>query len=371
MDVSKRSIFRAFKFSGLNISKDAIQAMFSVLRHEDDPQHVLKECISAIKARLERDDSASAVVSRGVVEAVIEDLAKDDDDRAFESLSVVSAFDLPLFRLNAVRKTFYLVDAGKRKLHGDASDRASMLRDRFQIMQHRMLRNALFSKSEFSSALQFGGKGGVSSSSPSGSTSGRGGQKVEVTPIDSLVGTAGTKILLGLLSQRADGRYWLEDLNGSVRADLSNARTTVGFFTLGCIVLAEGEMVDDDEEGDVGAGGGGGGGADGRVFRVSCLGFPPAEARRDTLRSICSSIHTGVEGILGYSPQEESNLLALEEGDEETVFCVLSDVHLDRCVWVVCCSATFTFLSFTLLSSPLLFSPLLSFTLLFSALPYS
>ena len=210
MDVSKRSIFKAFKFGGLNIRKDAIDALFSVLRHEADSQHILQACIGAIKSKLERDDNARPVVSRDVVEAVIEDLAKDDDDRAFESLSVVSAFELPLFRLNAVRKTFFLVDSESRSLHGDASDRAAMLRDRFQIMQHRMLRNALFSKSEFSSALQFGGKGARPEGSSSSSSSGGRGQKVEVTPIDSLIGTTGMKILLGLLSQRADGRYWLE-----------------------------------------------------------------------------------------------------------------------------------------------------------------
>ena len=105
-----------------------------------------------------------------------------------------------------------------------------------------------------------------------GSRGGRGGDAaghIELTPIDSLLGARGTLVLLGMLTKREEGKYHLEDMNGSVEIDLSEARVTDGLFTLGCIVVVEGTIGD--------------GGTNANLFHVNTMGFPPPEGRQDAL----------------------------------------------------------------------------------------
>ena len=59
---------------------------------------------------------------------------------------------------------------------------------------------------------------------------------------------------------------------------------------------------------------------------MNTIGFPPPESRRESL-SIMSSID--LSSMTGYGQQEELELQRLEEESEETMFVMLSDVHLD------------------------------------------
>ena len=93
-ELSKKSIFRAFKLSGLGIRTDAMEAVASVLRREDNPQERLKDVISTIKTALERRMAKRAIVDRAVVEDVIQELTMNDDDRAQEALSIGSFFPI-------------------------------------------------------------------------------------------------------------------------------------------------------------------------------------------------------------------------------------------------------------------------------------
>ena len=56
------------------------------------------------------------------------------------------------------------------------------------------------------------------------------------------------------------------------------------------------------------------------------MGFPPPESRRESL-TVMSSID--LSSMTGYGQQEELELQRLEEESEETMFVMLSDVHLD------------------------------------------
>jgi hypothetical protein len=60
----KKSIFRAFKLQGLAIRTDAIRAVESVLRKEDDADAALEAVIRAVKSRMDREESISAHISR-------------------------------------------------------------------------------------------------------------------------------------------------------------------------------------------------------------------------------------------------------------------------------------------------------------------
>ena len=161
-------------------------------------------------------------------------------------------------------------------------------------MQQRVLRNPLFSR-----PLNQG-------------ATGKAREYVQLTPLDSLIGAGGHKCLVGMLTQVEEGVFYLEDLNAKIPLDLSNAATTEGFFTEGCVVLAEGELEDG-------------------VFRVSMMGFPPPEARKKTLATLGGQMSGGNLDAIGVtSPQDRAQLEALEAASTDAMFVLLSDVHLDR-----------------------------------------
>lgn len=67
-----------------------------------------------------------------------------------------------------------------------------------------------------------------------------------------------------MLSQLTENEWYLEDVTGSVKLDLSDVEVTSGLFTETSIVLAHGCMVGDK-------------------FRARYLSHPPAEPKKATL----------------------------------------------------------------------------------------
>ena len=308
--VLRKKISRAFALHGLHLRTDAIQALTSVLRQEASVDAALEAILGALSKRLQRAAGGGAassaassfqqmhggVVDLATVEEVVADLTKDSDDRMREALAVVSAYDHPRLCFDPVKKSFYFHDdrrggaagagraaaaaspgsaarvsaaapgddrgsesptasAARRPFHGSAHEKVEMFRERFMLVRQRVRRNEHFSKPTSGGAgaraKRFGGAGDVAG-------------PIELTPIDSLLGAKGTLVLLGMLTQREDGKYHLEDLNGSVPVNLSRARVTKGLFTLGCVVVVEGYINQANGE-----------------FVVDTMGFPPPESREE------------------------------------------------------------------------------------------
>lgn len=77
-----------------------------------------------------------------------------------------------------------------------------------------------------------------------------------INPIDSLIGCATEKIVLGMLLKN-DGNSWvLEDLTRTIKLSIYDIERTCGYFCEGCIVLVQGKNIDD-------------------LFSVSCIAQPP------------------------------------------------------------------------------------------------
>lgn len=81
---------------------------------------------------------------------------------------------------------------------------------------------------------------------------------------------------------------------------------TDGLFTLNCIVLVEGEVIDD-------------------VLHVQSMGFPPPETKSESTNVLGSIDPLGVE----ISAQQLTQIRELETNDHHATFIILSDVHLD------------------------------------------
>ncbi|KAI4238844.1 MAG: hypothetical protein LQ349_000814 [Xanthoria aureola] len=227
---------------------------------------------------LSRDDSQQSL---GLTSLDLED--NDEDLRAQSPrpwLRVVDAFDQPRLTYNATQKMFEVVRK-RASLLPDPSSRMALLRDRYNIVHQRLMRNEAFQTSavalSHSKSLQRSSSELVMPQ-----------QAYKLTPIANLLGRSGsTHVLLGLLGTSPTGDLILSDLTGSIALDLHHARPVPedgAWFTPGMIVLAEGLY---EEEGTVVgpglAGDGGVGGTIGGIFHVASVGGPPCERREVTL----------------------------------------------------------------------------------------
>ena len=169
----KSTITRGFKLNGLSIRVDAAKALASALLREEDVEAALGVVIQAIKNKVERQDLKSTLIDLDAITAVVSDLTKDEDDVVEERIQFVDAFQMPVLHYHQVRKHFYL-DSEKRPLHGDPELKATMFRERFALIHQRVLRNKAFAKPLL---------GGSSR------------EYIELTPLDSLLGSSGQKCL--------------------------------------------------------------------------------------------------------------------------------------------------------------------------------
>ncbi len=98
------------------------------------------------------------------------------------------------------------------------------------------------------------------------SQAGSGKKKFQLKPIEFLLSNVASgeeTIVLGMISQLKEGKFYLEDLTGCLPLSLAETKYHSGIYTEGCFVLAEGCLVDG-------------------VFQVRALGFPPAEVESVT-----------------------------------------------------------------------------------------
>ncbi|KAL8795600.1 MAG: hypothetical protein Q9182_007514 [Xanthomendoza sp. 2 TL-2023] len=227
---------------------------------------------------LSRDDSQQSL---GLTALELED--KEEDVQAYDPrywLRIIDAFKQPRLTYNATQKLFEAV--GKpASLLPDPSRRMALLRDRYHLVNQRLLRNEAFQTSTVvtsrSKTLQRSSSELVMPQ-----------QAYKLTPIANLLGRSGSMhVLLGLLGTSPTGNLVLSDLTGSIAVELEHARPVPedgAWFTPGMIVLAEGLYK--EEESVVGpglAGDGGVGGIIGGIFHVTSLGGPPCERRDVTL----------------------------------------------------------------------------------------
>ncbi|KAK3591288.1 hypothetical protein CHS0354_004337 [Potamilus streckersoni] len=137
-------------------------------------------------------------------------------------------------------------------------------------------------------------------------------KKFHLKPIEYLLGSTvkqGEVIVLGMLTQLKEGKWYLEDLTGSVQINLTKAKFHTGLFTENCFVLAEGYYEDD-------------------IFHVSAFGFPPPEPSAST-RNFFGNINF-FGGPSNTCAKASAKLKQIEQENEDAMFIFLSDVYLDQ-----------------------------------------
>ncbi|KAM7479582.1 hypothetical protein LguiA_027795 [Lonicera macranthoides] len=289
----RNKVHRKFKMRGYTLKVEALTEILSfVSRFEDAEDEALDLLLDELQhqslqlpTRLVKYSSHKLILI--VSEAAVEETPTTPNSASTSgsnksALRIIDAFFIPKFRYDPVRKIFY-EPTGRLPIHGDASAKATLYRDRFLLLLQRLSRDPSFTKPAFDTEVsQFG--------------------SCEISPIQSLVGRIGRSWVIGVISQLEDGHFYLEDLTAAYKI-------TTGFFSENTIVLAEGEMLLDG------------------IFQVKTCGFPPLEDRYKSL-ALFSGLDFFGGGIL--TKEENLRLAELETSAVNDMFVILSDIFLDN-----------------------------------------
>ncbi|KAJ3705898.1 hypothetical protein LUZ61_009603 [Rhynchospora tenuis] len=285
---------KKFRIRGFTLKVDALDAVLSFIsRFPENEDEALEILIDGI----EKESLKSTILDKEAVQTVIDllleaEAAIDPTSTSVGSrtaLRVIDAFVIPRFRYDPIKNVFY-EHTGKLPIHGEATDKAALYRDRYQLMLQRLTRDKYFSTPAFVTELMED-------------------ESCKITTIQSLTGCKGRRWITGVISQLEEGRFYLEDLTAAIAIDLSDAKITSGFFVENTVIVAEGELQPDC------------------TFKVSTCGFPPLENREVSVKQLMGLDFFG-GGIL--SAEETLRLSELEEIAVNDMFVILSDVWLDN-----------------------------------------
>ncbi len=128
--------------------------------------------------------------------------------------------------------------------------------------------------------------------------------RFEVTPVESLPGSTGIKIVFGMLSLGENGRYTLEDLHQAVPVKVDRVMASNDFITNNTFVLAKGVMIDD-------------------IFNISELTLPPVPKR-----SLCEATVNLFGGPVEMTDEIVINTVGT--APEDSSIAIISGLALDN-----------------------------------------
>ncbi|KAL6661628.1 hypothetical protein ACP70R_001012 [Stipagrostis hirtigluma subsp. patula] len=283
---TRRKLQRKFRLRGFTLKVDALEEAAAFLERFPDAED---DALDLLLDELDKEPLQSSILDRDAVRRVVAllveaeeavDAASTSATSARSALRVVDAFVVPRFHYDPIKKVFY-EHTGRLAIHGEAGDKASLYRDRYQVLLQRLSRDKYFSKPAFDTVTSEGGS-------------------CEITSIQSLIGCTGRRWIMGVISQLEERQFYLEDLTGAV---------PIGFFAENTVIVAEGELLSNG------------------IFQVNTCGFPPLEDREASL-SLLMGLDFFGGGVL---PTEETlRLSSLEKKAVNDMFVILSDVWLDN-----------------------------------------
>ncbi|KAM4014324.1 DNA polymerase epsilon subunit 2-like [Anomaloglossus baeobatrachus] len=294
-DKLKSKVSSAFKMHGLLLRAEASKYLSAVLRSVNEVE--LEDVIDSIIDGVEKQPLSSNMIEKSTVETAVQECSRTCDETIEHIFNIIGAFDIPRFIYNSERKKFLpikIANYPEPSLLGSARDKAELFRERYTILQQRTHRHELFTPPVI------------------GANPDEGRSKFQLKTVENLLGSAakmGEVIVLGMITQLKEGKYFLEDPTGTVQLELSKAQFHSGLYTESCFVLAEGWYED-------------------KVFHVNAFGFPPTEPSSTTRAYYGNTNFFG--GPSATSVKSSVKLKQLEEENEDAMFVFLSDLWLDQ-----------------------------------------
>uniref|UniRef100_A0A7N8WW56 DNA polymerase epsilon subunit n=1 Tax=Mastacembelus armatus TaxID=205130 RepID=A0A7N8WW56_9TELE len=290
MDVAgkvKRKVTAGFNMRGLILRPEASRYLVEVLESvsPSELEDVIERVLDAVEKQPCKYNEVS-LYSCSVLNA--------QSAVCNNVFNIIGAFDVPRYIYSVERKKFVPISMTSHpapSLCGSAKDKAELFKERYTILQQRTHRHELFTPPAIGAAVE------------------EGQNKFQLKTIEALLGSnakLGEVIVLGMITQLKEGKFYLEDPSGTVQLDMSKFHN--GLYTESCFVLAEGWYEDS-------------------VFHVSGFGFPPTEPSSAT-RAYYGNINF-FGGPSTTSVKASSKLKQLEEDNEDAMFVIVSDVWLD------------------------------------------
>nr|KJB53770.1 hypothetical protein B456_009G004100 [Gossypium raimondii] len=293
---TRKKIQKKLKIRGYSLKTDGLDEILSFVNRFQDAED---EAIDLLLDQLDHQSLKSSIIDKEAVHQVVsllldaEAAEEESPSSSHSSIRVVDAFLIPKFRYDPIKKHFFQ-HAGSLPIHGEASAKAALYRDRLLLLFQRVSRDQHFIKPAFDTDVD---------TSPS----------CQLSTIQSLVGQRGRRWVMGVISQLEDGHFYLEDLTAAKNEIIaffdSQYKITTGFFTENTIIVAEGEMLSEG------------------IFQVITCGFPPLENRDKSLKVLAGHDFFGC-GTL--TKEETLRLADLEKRAVNDMFVILSDIWLDN-----------------------------------------
>ncbi|XP_046972763.1 DNA polymerase epsilon subunit 2 [Vanessa cardui] len=283
-------INNAFKLSGFTIRREA--STFLAEQLSTSSQQERKKLIDKLLAHILHQCLSHPVLEKHHLEVAFRECSSSGLEESETVLNVIDAFSVPKLNYDNDRKKFVKDVNASNNLYPEPKWKAQYLNDRYTMIWQRTIRNKLFAKEtlpsmESENRFQL--------------------RKIEV--LQSSSSRVDNVIVLGLLTQLTEGKYYLEDPTGSVPLDMTQTRYHSGLFTESSFVLAEGYYDD-------------------KVLNVMGLVLPPSESRAISL-PFFGSLNT-FGGKSKTLLKNSQNLLKIEQDNEDGMIVFISDVWFDN-----------------------------------------
>ncbi|XP_072347026.1 LOW QUALITY PROTEIN: DNA polymerase epsilon subunit 2 [Scyliorhinus torazame] len=291
----KSKVSAAFKMHGLILRSNAAKFLVEVFETVNELE--LEDAIERIIDAIEKQPLNCNMIEQSMVEAAVQECSQTCDETIEHVFNVIGAFEVPRYIYNSERKKFLplaMTDRSASCLFGTARNKAELFCERYTIMQQRTHRHELFTPP-------------VTGAHPDENRN-----KFQLNTVEMLLGSTskiGEVIVLGMITQLKEGKFFLEDPTGTVQLDLSKAQFHSGLYTESCFVLTEGWYEDG-------------------IFHVNGFGFPPTESSSVT-RAYYGNVNL-FGGPSATSVKSSAKLKQLEEENEDAMFVFVSDVWLDQ-----------------------------------------
>ncbi|CAB1330589.1 unnamed protein product [Coregonus sp. 'balchen'] len=249
------------------------------------PELELEDVIERVMDAVEKQPLSSSMIELAVMETAVQDCSQSCDETIDNVFNIIGAFDVPRYIYSAERKKFVplnMTTHSAPSLCGSARDKAELFRERYTLLQQRTHRHELFTPPVIGAAAE------------------EGRNKFQLKTVEALLGSTaklGDVIVLGMVTQLKEGKFYLEDPSGTVQLNLSKA------ISFHC------------------------GWYEDSVFHVNAFGFPPTEPS-STTRAYYGNVNF-FGGPSTTSVKASAKLKQLEEENEDAMFVVVSDVWLD------------------------------------------
>lgn len=194
----RRKLANHFKLQGLSLKSDASSFLVEVLGPYGN-QPDIADIIDQIVEAVQRQPLQSALIPRDIIEIAVEECNQASDTDNERALTIIDAFSTPKFSYNPDRKKFLPVSPSSLKLHSDADTKAAVFRERYVLLHQRTMRHELFTPPTLGQSTE------ASSN------------KFQLRSVECLLsssGLPGKLVVLGMLTQLKEGKFFLEDPTG-------------------------------------------------------------------------------------------------------------------------------------------------------------